>query len=163
MTNEVLHDKMKKDGNEHYLNLLKMAYHWSNNEAQKEHKLGKHAKKPAAKEVHGQEEVILPDKVEKQEAPPLCSWRTVTTVAGVLPLPLFDQRRPSPERRRCHPETRHRGGRFGDLMQGTFGPQGLDKMLYKTNGETASLQRRCKNRRRTPRQAPGRQSLRPIG
>ena len=22
-------------------------------------------------------------------------------------------------------------------MQGTFGPQGLDKMLYKTNGETA--------------------------
>ncbi len=26
---------------------------------------------------------------------------------------------------------------FGDLMQGTFGPQGLDKMLYKTNGETA--------------------------
>ena len=35
MTNEVLHDKMRKDGNEHYLNLLKMAYHWSNNEAQK--------------------------------------------------------------------------------------------------------------------------------
>lgn len=26
---------------------------------------------------------------------------------------------------------------FGNLMQGTFGPQGLDKMLYKTNGETA--------------------------
>jgi chaperonin GroEL (HSP60 family) len=26
---------------------------------------------------------------------------------------------------------------FGDLMRGTFGPQGLDKMLYKTNGETA--------------------------
>ena len=26
---------------------------------------------------------------------------------------------------------------FGDLMQGTYGPQGLDKMLYKTNGETA--------------------------
>ena len=26
---------------------------------------------------------------------------------------------------------------FGDLMQGTFGPRGLDKMLYKTNGETA--------------------------
>ena len=26
---------------------------------------------------------------------------------------------------------------FGDLMQGTFGPKGLDKMLYKTNGETA--------------------------
>ena len=49
MTNEVLHDKMKKDGNEHYLNLLKMAYHWSNNEAQKAHKLGKHGKKPAAK------------------------------------------------------------------------------------------------------------------
>ena len=26
---------------------------------------------------------------------------------------------------------------FGNLMQGTFGPQGLDKMLYKSNGETA--------------------------
>ena len=26
---------------------------------------------------------------------------------------------------------------FGTLMEGTFGPQGLDKMLYKTNGETA--------------------------
>ena len=26
---------------------------------------------------------------------------------------------------------------FGNLMQGTFGPRGLDKMLYKTNGETA--------------------------
>ena len=26
---------------------------------------------------------------------------------------------------------------FGDLMRGTFGPQGLDKMLYKTNGTTA--------------------------
>jgi hypothetical protein len=56
MTNEVLHDKMKKDGNEHYLNLLKMAYHWSNNESQKEHKLGKYAKsakKPAAKKPAG--------------------------------------------------------------------------------------------------------------
>ena len=49
MTNEVLHDKMKKDGNEHYLNLLKMAYHWSHNESQKIHKLGKHGKKPAAR------------------------------------------------------------------------------------------------------------------
>lgn len=26
---------------------------------------------------------------------------------------------------------------FGDLMRGTFGPQGLDKMLFKTNGATA--------------------------
>lgn len=26
---------------------------------------------------------------------------------------------------------------FGDLMRGTFGPNGLDKMMYKTNGETA--------------------------
>ena len=26
---------------------------------------------------------------------------------------------------------------FGQLMEGTFGPQGLDKMLYKSNGETA--------------------------
>lgn len=26
---------------------------------------------------------------------------------------------------------------FGDLMRGTFGPQGLDKMLFKTNGMTA--------------------------
>jgi len=49
MSNDVLHDKMKKDGNEHYLNLLKLAYHWSNNEAQKAHKLGKHAKAPAKK------------------------------------------------------------------------------------------------------------------
>jgi hypothetical protein len=47
MTNEVLHDKMVKDGNEHYLKLLKMAYHWSHNESQKLHKLGKHAKKAA--------------------------------------------------------------------------------------------------------------------
>jgi hypothetical protein len=47
MTNEVLHEKMVKDGNEHYLKLLKMAYHWSHNESQKLHKLGKHAKKAA--------------------------------------------------------------------------------------------------------------------
>ncbi len=26
---------------------------------------------------------------------------------------------------------------FGNLMEGTFGPQGLDKMLYKSNGQTA--------------------------
>jgi len=26
---------------------------------------------------------------------------------------------------------------FGDLIRGTFGPNGLDKMLYKSNGETA--------------------------
>jgi len=48
MSNTVLHDKMIKDGNEHYLNLLKLTYHWSNNEAQKKHKLGKYAKKTTA-------------------------------------------------------------------------------------------------------------------
>ena len=48
MSNTVLHDKMAKDGNEHYLNLLKLAYHWSNNESQKKHKLGKYAKKTSA-------------------------------------------------------------------------------------------------------------------
>ena len=26
---------------------------------------------------------------------------------------------------------------FGNVLRGTFGPNGLDKMLYKTNGETA--------------------------
>ena len=26
---------------------------------------------------------------------------------------------------------------FGDLIRGTYGPNGLDKMLYKSNGETA--------------------------
>ena len=26
---------------------------------------------------------------------------------------------------------------FGDLLRGTFGPNGLDKMMYKTNGQTA--------------------------
>ena len=26
---------------------------------------------------------------------------------------------------------------FGNLLKGTYGPNGLDKMLYKTNGETA--------------------------
>ncbi|MDA8639201.1 hypothetical protein N9L22_05470, partial [Candidatus Poseidonia alphae] len=51
MTNDVLHDKMVKDGNEHYLKLLKMAYHWSHNESQKAHKLGKHAKKAPAKKA----------------------------------------------------------------------------------------------------------------
>ena len=26
---------------------------------------------------------------------------------------------------------------FGNVLRGTFGPNGLDKMLYKTNGEAA--------------------------
>ena len=26
---------------------------------------------------------------------------------------------------------------FGNLLKGTFGPNGLDKMMYKTSGETA--------------------------
>ena len=48
MNNTVLHDKMIKDGNGHYLDLLKLAYHWSNNKAQSIHKIGK-AKPKASK------------------------------------------------------------------------------------------------------------------
>lgn len=39
MANEQLHQRMEKDGLGHYLNLLKMAYHWSNAEARKRHDL----------------------------------------------------------------------------------------------------------------------------
>ena len=70
MTNEVLHDKMKKDGNEHYLNLLKMAYHWSHNESQKIHKLGKHGKKPAARKPAARKKgFIYGRRVQEQEPP----------------------------------------------------------------------------------------------
>ena len=41
INNEALHSKMQKDGLGHYLNLLKMAYHWSNDESRKIHKLDK--------------------------------------------------------------------------------------------------------------------------
>ena len=39
INNETLHSKMERDGLGHYLNLLKMAYHWSNDEARKTHKM----------------------------------------------------------------------------------------------------------------------------
>ena len=39
INNDTLHQRMEKDGLEHYLNLLKMAYHWSNDESRKKHKL----------------------------------------------------------------------------------------------------------------------------
>ena len=39
INNEALHDKMKRDNLGHYLKLLKMAYHWSNDEAKKIHGL----------------------------------------------------------------------------------------------------------------------------
>ena len=41
MGNEALHDKMKRDNLGHYLKLLKLAYHWSNDEAKKIHGLDK--------------------------------------------------------------------------------------------------------------------------
>ncbi len=41
ITNEALHDKMKRDNLGHYLKLLKLAYHWSNDESKKIHGLGK--------------------------------------------------------------------------------------------------------------------------
>ena len=41
INNEALHTKMEKDGLSHYLNLLKMAYHWSNDETRKIHKMDK--------------------------------------------------------------------------------------------------------------------------
>ena len=41
ITNEALHDKMKRDNLGHYLKLLKLAYHWSNDEAKKIHGLDK--------------------------------------------------------------------------------------------------------------------------
>ena len=39
MANDQLHARMEKDGLGHYLNLLKMAYHWSHDEATKRHGL----------------------------------------------------------------------------------------------------------------------------
>ena len=39
INNEALHDKMKRDNLGHYLKLLKMAYHWSNDESKKIHGL----------------------------------------------------------------------------------------------------------------------------
>jgi len=39
INNTPLHDRMTKDGQGGYLNLLKLAYHWSNDKARKEHKL----------------------------------------------------------------------------------------------------------------------------
>ena len=41
INNEALHDKMKRDNLGHYLKLLKLAYHWSNDEAKKIHGLDK--------------------------------------------------------------------------------------------------------------------------
>lgn len=41
INNESLHTKMDKDGLSHYLKLLKLCYHWSNDESRKIHKLGK--------------------------------------------------------------------------------------------------------------------------
>ena len=37
--NETLHQRMERDGLSHYLRLLKMAYHWSNDESKKKHGL----------------------------------------------------------------------------------------------------------------------------
>tara|TARA_B100000767_G_scaffold185028_1_gene172615 strand:+ start:3542 stop:5581 length:2040 start_codon:yes stop_codon:yes gene_type:complete len=41
INNESLHTKMDKDGLSHYLKLLKLCYHWSNDESRKIHKLEK--------------------------------------------------------------------------------------------------------------------------
>jgi hypothetical protein len=41
INNEALHDKMKRDNLGHYLKLLKMAYHWSNDKSKKIHGLTK--------------------------------------------------------------------------------------------------------------------------
>ena len=41
INNEALHSKMERDGLSHYLKLLKMAYHWSNDETRKLHNMGK--------------------------------------------------------------------------------------------------------------------------
>ena len=48
--------------------------------------------------------------------------------------PSNDQRH---QRRGRHAEARPAAVAFGDLIRGTYGPNGLDKMLYKSNGETA--------------------------
>jgi len=39
MFNNALHEKMEKDGEDHYLNLLKLCYHWSHEKAKAFHKL----------------------------------------------------------------------------------------------------------------------------
>ena len=39
MSNEPLHDKMVKDGQGHYLNLLRLCYHWSNDKSKEIHGL----------------------------------------------------------------------------------------------------------------------------
>ena len=39
MFNQALHDKMEKDGEDHYLNLLKLCYHWSHERAKNLHSL----------------------------------------------------------------------------------------------------------------------------
>ncbi len=39
MHNDTLHQRMERDGLSHYLRLLKMAYHWSNDESKKKHGL----------------------------------------------------------------------------------------------------------------------------
>jgi hypothetical protein len=41
MENETLHAKMERDGLGHYLRLLKLAYHWANDESRKIHGLKK--------------------------------------------------------------------------------------------------------------------------
>ena len=41
INNEALHTKMDRDGLSHYLKLLKLCYHWSNDESRKIHKLTK--------------------------------------------------------------------------------------------------------------------------
>ena len=39
INNKVLHQRMEKDGLSHYLRLLKLAYHWANDESRKKHGL----------------------------------------------------------------------------------------------------------------------------
>jgi hypothetical protein len=39
MFNNALHEKMEKDGEDHYLNLLKLCYHWSHEKSKAFHKL----------------------------------------------------------------------------------------------------------------------------
>ena len=39
INNEPLHEKLNKDGQGHYLDLLKLAYYWSHNKSKAEHNL----------------------------------------------------------------------------------------------------------------------------
>ena len=39
INNKILHQRMEKDGLSHYLRLLKLAYHWANDESRKKHSL----------------------------------------------------------------------------------------------------------------------------